>query len=152
MLVKFQIQIQSKSKHTVNSPLRAPPPIRAPLPLLTTSLLSFWTFLAISQPIMVRFSFCKNPLEAGNVYSLMGAPPKVLPPRPVPLLGNLRYFQQLMETSLYTLYKCIMRLTEYGTCTILCNSLLTSTVSKHEVLVSPPMFLAIQVYVPESSG
>ena len=60
---------------------------------MTTSLQRF-CFFAISQPIMVRFSFCKTPLQAGNVFSLMGAPPKVLPPRPAPLfklLGNLRY-------------------------------------------------------------
>ncbi len=39
-------------------------------PQLTATLLIFWT----SQPIMVRFSFCKNPLEAGNVISNGGAP------------------------------------------------------------------------------
>ncbi len=40
-------------------------------PFLTPSLLRFWTFLAISQPKLVRFSFGKNPLTAGNVLSLM---------------------------------------------------------------------------------
>ncbi len=31
-------------------------------------------FLAISQPKMIRFSFCKNPLEDGKALSLMRAP------------------------------------------------------------------------------
>ncbi len=44
------------------------------------------TFLAISQPKMVRFSFCKRPLEAENViYSTIS-----LLTRPAPLLENLR--------------------------------------------------------------
>ncbi len=29
---------------------------------------------------MIRFSFRKNPLEAGKAHSLMGGPHKVLPP------------------------------------------------------------------------
>ena len=56
-----------------------------------TQSMGSWTFLAISQPKMVRFSFCKKPLEGGNVLYPIGAPPKVLPQRPAPLLENLRY-------------------------------------------------------------
>ena len=66
-------------------------PYRGAPPLLTPGLLCFWTFLAISQPNIVRFSFCKKPLEGENVLSPMIAPPKVFPKRPAPLLGNLRY-------------------------------------------------------------
>ncbi len=46
-----------------------------------------FTFLAISQPKMVRFSFCKKPLVAENaLYSAIS-----LLTRPAPLLENLRY-------------------------------------------------------------
>ena len=69
---------------------RGATPIEAP-PLLTPDLLGFWTFLAISQPKIVRFSFCKKPLKGENVLFLMIAPPKVFPKRPAPTLGNLRY-------------------------------------------------------------
>ncbi len=55
----------------VNSPIKAPPP------LLTPGLLGSWTLLAISQPKIVRFSFCKKLLEGENVLSPMIAPPKV---------------------------------------------------------------------------
>ncbi len=46
-------------------------------PAYDPSLFKLLTFLAISEPKMVRFSFCKNPLEAGNIPPLMGAPPRV---------------------------------------------------------------------------
>ncbi len=42
---------------------------------LTPSFMGLWTFLARSQPKIVRFSFCKKPLEAGNISNLMRAPP-----------------------------------------------------------------------------
>ncbi len=43
--------------------------------------MGFLTFLVISKPKMVRFSFCKKPLEDGNVPYLMKAPPKGMPAR-----------------------------------------------------------------------
>ncbi len=49
--------------------------IRAP-PFRTQAYLPFWTFLSISQPKMVRFSFYKKRLQAGKALSLMGVPPK----------------------------------------------------------------------------
>ncbi len=69
---------------------RGATPYRGAPPLLTPGLLGFKTFLAISQPKIVRFSFCKKLLEGENVPSPVIAPPKVLPKRPAPLLGNLR--------------------------------------------------------------
>ncbi len=48
------------------------------------------TFLAISQPKIVRFSFCKKPLEADNALYFVIS----LLPRPAPLLENLRYLAQ----------------------------------------------------------
>ena len=51
----------------------------------------FLDVFAISQPKMVRFSFCKKPLVDGNAPYLLRAPPKGLPARPAPLLENLRY-------------------------------------------------------------
>ncbi len=54
---------------------RGATPYRGAPPLLTTSPLGFWTLLAISQPKIVRFSFCKKPLEGENVPPLMIAPP-----------------------------------------------------------------------------
>ena len=53
--------------HTVNSPIKAPPPIEA-----------YWVFLvvlAISQPKMVLFSICKKPLEGETALSIMRARP-----------------------------------------------------------------------------
>ncbi len=38
--------------------------------------LGSWTFLGISQPKMVRFSFCKKPLEGWNVFYSIRAAPK----------------------------------------------------------------------------
>ncbi len=67
------------------TPYRGSPP-----PFLVPSLLSFWTFLAISQPKIVRFPICKKPLQCEIVPSLMIAHPKGFPTRPAPLLGNLR--------------------------------------------------------------
>ena len=32
-------------------------------------------------------------MEGGNVLSLMGAPPEGFPPRPAPLMENLRYLK-----------------------------------------------------------
>ena len=81
---------KSEPGYTVNSLLRAPPPIRAPPLFLTPNFMCLWTFLAISQPKKVRFSFCKKPLEAGTIPFLMIAPHKGLPGRPAPLLENLR--------------------------------------------------------------
>ncbi len=39
---------------------------------MTPNFMGFWTFLVISQPKMVRFSFCKKPLEDENAPYLMG--------------------------------------------------------------------------------
>ena len=48
-----------------------------------------FTFLAMSQPKMIRFSFCKKSLEVGNaLYS-----PISLLTRPAPLLESLRYLK-----------------------------------------------------------
>ncbi len=55
--------------------------------LLTPKLLMFWTFFAISQPKMVRFSFCKNPLELLSNESV--------PLRRASLLGNFQYIPVL---------------------------------------------------------
>ncbi len=85
------IRMEGAMATTVNSPIEAPPPIKAPPSFLAPGPLAFWTFLAISQPKIVRFSICKKPLEVENVLSLMVAPLKVFPKRPAPLLGNLRY-------------------------------------------------------------
>ncbi len=52
---------------TVNSPIKAPLPIKVPPVFCGAPRLNKITFLAISQPKMVRFSFCEKPLEAGNV-------------------------------------------------------------------------------------
>ncbi len=46
------------------------PPFFGPKPIL-----DFWTFLAISQPKMVRLSICKKPLVGDIALSLMKAPP-----------------------------------------------------------------------------
>ena len=45
---------------TINSPIKAPPPIKAPLCFLTGTLTQNFTFWAVSQPKMVQFSFCKK--------------------------------------------------------------------------------------------
>ncbi len=75
--------------YTVISLLRAPRPIRVPL------------FLWVSwhQPKMVRFSFCKRPLENGNAPYWMRAPPKSLPLCPSSVLENLWYL--VMEEILF---------------------------------------------------
>ncbi len=53
-----------------------------------------FTFLAISQPKMVRFSFCKELLEAENaLYSAIS-----LSTRSKPLLEHLRYFRTCHNT------------------------------------------------------
>ena len=61
-----------KVKNTVNSPIKAPLPIKVPpLCFLRSTLTQNFTFKAISQPEMVRFSFCKKPLEAKNALYLL---------------------------------------------------------------------------------
>ncbi len=57
---------------TISSPLRAPPPIRA-RPVFWDQISWLLDVLVKSQPKMVRFSFCKKPLESGNVLYRMGA-------------------------------------------------------------------------------
>ncbi len=49
--------------------------------------LDSWTFLAIPEPKMVRFPFCKKPLEGANVLYPIRVPPNVLHQLPVPLLS-----------------------------------------------------------------
>ncbi len=75
--------------NTVNSP------IKAPLCFLRGTLTQNFTFLAISEPKMVRFSFCKKSLEAENaLYSAIS-----LLTRPAPLLENLRYMCTYLSDS-----------------------------------------------------
>ncbi len=56
-----RIFLFNEGGNIVNSPIKVPPPKKAP-PFLTPSLLGFWTFSAISQP------------KGANVLSLMIAP------------------------------------------------------------------------------
>ncbi len=74
---------------------RGATPYRGAPSFLAPGLLGFWTFLPISQPKKVRFSISKKPREGEIALSLMRAPPKGFPTRPVPLLGNLRYFSKV---------------------------------------------------------
>ncbi len=54
-------------RKSTKTPNKRPLPINAPPPLPKANVESFFTFLAISQPKMVRFSFRKKLLRGGNV-------------------------------------------------------------------------------------
>ncbi len=77
--------------------------------------------LAISQPKMVRFSFCKKPLEAENVlYSTIS-----LPTRPAPLLENLWYSALLVDLDSHCYLSSSLMRTEVAGEQLVSLSLLT---------------------------
>ena len=59
---------------------------------MTLSFWNFWTFLAVSQPKMIQFSFCKKPLEGKNNLSLMAAPTQAFSSTPGVLIYGFTVF------------------------------------------------------------
>ncbi len=76
--------------HTVYSPIEAHLQYRHP-PLLDSPVQVTLHVFINNSAIMVRFSFCKKPLEGENTLYNLIAPPKGLLKYPVLLLENLRY-------------------------------------------------------------